>query len=417
MSERGGTAPLGKRLGLTASATAAIVTVVAVGMAISRMPPLLSITLSGRGVSERAIGLLVSTIAVASLATMPLAPRLAARFGTARTIVAALLVAASLIPVYRGIEALALFFPLAFVYGACLSTVFVLSEAWINAVTDERHRGTVMGIYATVLSLGFASGPAILAAVGMDSLRPFLIGSAILFLATLPVLAARRVSPEFGGGGHQPFVGFLFAVPLATFGVFCFAMAESGGFAFLPLWGMRLGYEKATAPLFASAMTLGNVALQIPLGLLADRIDRRGRHVRHGGGRHGLGQPVPPHAGAVRVGRGDGRTLHGRAGAPRLARARGRPCGRQRRLHLRLFARDAGRAAGPGRDHGPPAAHRLPALSRHDLRPLHRVHSLAHRQGAAAVRGFIASASPASPRARGSAQPELQTDAPPLRTP
>jgi MFS family permease len=275
MSERSGAAPLAARLGLTASATAAIATVVAVGTAISLMPPLLSIMLSARGVSERTIGLLVSTIAVASLATTPLAPRLAARFGTARTIVAALLVAAILIPVYWWVEALILFFPLALIYGACLSTVFVLSEAWINAVTDERHRGTVMGIYATVLSLGFASGPAILAAVGMDSLRPFLIGSAILFLATLPVLAARRVSPEFGGGGHQPVVGFLFAVPLATFGVFCFAMAESGGFAFLPLWGMRLGYEKATAPLFASAMTLGNVALQIPLGLLADRIDRR----------------------------------------------------------------------------------------------------------------------------------------------
>jgi len=274
MSERSGTAPFAARLGLTASATAAIATVASVGMAISLLPPLLSITLSGRGVSERTIGLLVSTIAVASLAVTPLAPRLAARFGTARTIVAALLAAACLIPVYWGVEALALYFPLAFAYGACLSTVFVLSEAWINAVTDERHRGTVMGIYATVLSLGFATGPALLAAVGMDSIRPFLIGSAILFLSTLPVLAARRVSPEFGGEAHQPFAGFLFAVPLATLGVFCFAMAESGGFAFLPLWGLRLGYEEATAPLFASAMTLGNVALQIPLGLLADRFDR-----------------------------------------------------------------------------------------------------------------------------------------------
>jgi MFS family permease len=64
-------------------------------------------------------------------------------------------------------------------------------------------------------------------------------------------------------------------VPSATLGVFAFAVGESGGFAFLPLWGRQLGFGLDTAPLLASAMTLGNVAFQIPLGALADRGDRR----------------------------------------------------------------------------------------------------------------------------------------------
>jgi MFS family permease len=132
-----------------------------------------------------------------------------------------------------------------------------------------------MGIYATLLSLGFATGPFTIAVVGYDSVRPFLIGSLLLVVAGIPAMLAHRHSPRFRGKESHGFTGFILAVPMATFGVFCFAMAESSGFAFLPLWGKALGYSDIAAPLLASAMTLGNVVFQIPLGLVADRTDRR----------------------------------------------------------------------------------------------------------------------------------------------
>jgi MFS family permease len=62
---------------------------------------------------------------------------------------------------------------------------------------------------------------------------------------------------------------------VATFGVFVFAMSEQSGFAFLPLWGSHLGFDPSLAVLLAAAMTLGNVVFQIPIGFLADRVDRR----------------------------------------------------------------------------------------------------------------------------------------------
>jgi MFS family permease len=94
-------------------------------------------------------------------------------------------------------------------------------------------------------------------------------------LSALPALAARRASPDFSEPPKQRFAAFIFAMPAVTLGVFAFAMAESSGFAFLPLWGTHLGYGVAFAPLLASAMTLGNVAVQIPLGVLADRADQQ----------------------------------------------------------------------------------------------------------------------------------------------
>lgn len=262
------------RLGLTRGAVAAITTMVAVGVAVSLLPPLLALTLVERGVSERAIGLLVAVIALASLCTTPFASRIAERFGTANVIAAVTPLAAILMIVVWFISDIRLLPPVIFLYGATIALAFTLSEYWIATATPDRRRGFVMGLYATVLSIGFAIGPAIVALAGANSIRPFLIGAALMALSALPALAARSVSPKFSATARHRFAAYIFAVPAATIGVFAFAVGESSGFAFLPLWGAHLGFSLETAPLLASAMTLGNVAFQIPLGLLADRIER-----------------------------------------------------------------------------------------------------------------------------------------------
>ncbi len=264
-----------KKTGISPGAIAAIATIVAVGVAVSILPPLLSLNLSDRGVSERTIGFLVATIALSAMLVTPVVPKLAHKFGTAQSISMLTPIAAALVPLAWLIHDLRILFPLVFIYGGVITACFVLSEYWINAVTPDRRRGLVMGIYATVLALGFATGPAIISLVGYDSIRPFLIGSLLLAISGLPALLAIRHSPRFREVEKPKFASFIMAVPLATFGVFCFAMAESSGFAFLPLWGKNLGYPDHLLPILASAMTLGNVVFQIPLGMLADKIDRR----------------------------------------------------------------------------------------------------------------------------------------------
>ncbi|MGH6922535.1 MAG: MFS transporter [Propylenella sp.] len=269
------TRDIGGRLGLTRGAIAAIATMAAAGIGTSLMPPLVSLNLAAQGVSERTIGLLIATIAASALAVTPLASPLAARIGTARLIAASVLAAAILFPCVWFVDQVALLFPLLFVYGTALTLCFTLSEYWINAATPEHRRGLVMGIYATVLSIGFAIGPGIVALLGFASVRPFLLGAAIMAAAAIPVIATRSASPDFDEAPRRRFAAFIFAVPVATLGVFVFAMSEQSGFAFLPLWGRHLGFDPSLAVLLAAAMTLGNVVLQIPIGLIADRFDRR----------------------------------------------------------------------------------------------------------------------------------------------
>jgi predicted MFS family arabinose efflux permease len=136
----------------------------------------------------------------------------------------------------------------------------------------------VLGVYATVLSLGFAFGPWLFGYLGSDGFLPFGIAFALVIAAAFPVLAAWGQSPAMHseGRGGRGFLRYIFLVPAATAAVLVFGAVETGGFALFPLYGNRIGYSEADAALLLTMVGLGNVVLQIPLGLVSDRIrDRR----------------------------------------------------------------------------------------------------------------------------------------------
>ena len=59
-----------------------------------------------------------------------------------------------------------LWFPLRLVFHGAITTLFILSEFWINVAAPPKKRGLVLGIYATVLSFGFSAGPQLFSLLG-----------------------------------------------------------------------------------------------------------------------------------------------------------------------------------------------------------------------------------------------------------
>jgi MFS family permease len=253
---------------------AAILLITLVGLSLSLFIPLLSIAMERLGVSGSLSGLNTAASGLGTLATLPFVPRLAARFGLERIIVTALAVSA-LIAIGFHLSPFWAWFPLRFVFGATIGTLFVVSEFWITTLAPPERRGLVMGIYATMLSVGFASGPLVLKLAGTDGAAPYLAGASIYALASLPLLLARGRVPRISGESHGPVWNYMTAVPVATFAGLVFGAVETGAFALFPVYGLRSGYDAATAALLISVVTAGNVVSQIPIGWMADRVDRR----------------------------------------------------------------------------------------------------------------------------------------------
>lgn len=262
------------------SIAAAIASISVVGMAIGLGVPLLSVILETRGYSATMIGANTAIAGIASIVAAPFATPLAARFGVVPLMLAMILAGGLAFVGFYFVPYFWMWFPLRAILHFALTVLFILSEFWISTSAPPHRRGLILGIYATVLSLGFAFGPWLFAQIGSAGFAPFGIAFGLIALAAIPVSLAWRESPDIAGsahgGGSGGFARYIWLVPTATAAVLVFGAVETGGFALFPVYGARIGYPEADAALLLTAVGLGNVLMQIPLGLVSDRMrDRR----------------------------------------------------------------------------------------------------------------------------------------------
>ncbi|MDQ0561611.1 MFS family permease [Rhizobium mesoamericanum] len=258
------------------SLVAAVSSISAVGIAIGLGLPLLSIILEKRGIPSTLIGLNTAMAGIAAMAAAPVTTKLAHKYGVAPTMIWAVVISAISALGFYYAQDFWMWFPLRFAFHGATTTLFILSEFWINAASPPSKRGFVLGIYATVLSLGFAGGPLLFSILGSDGILPFAVGAGAVLLAAIPIYIARYESPVLEEKPELHFMRYVFLVPTATAAVFIFGAVEAGGLALFPIYAVRASFTEAQAALLLTVMGIGNVIFQIPVGLLSDQMkDKR----------------------------------------------------------------------------------------------------------------------------------------------
>jgi MFS family permease len=243
--------------------------------------PIVPLALEARGVDRLTIGLSGALWSVGLLVFGAYIPRWAERVGAVRLIWLALIGSA----VIQLVQAFTLDLPiwtllilwsaLRFVQGAAVGIPWLVTEIWINLVVEERHRARALALYATLIASGLAAGPLVLQVVGVTGAAPF-IACAVLTLAVgLPLLAARgapRIEPEAGGRLRDT----VWIAPVAMLAALAAGTGETVVFTFLPIYGVEIGVDAKQATLWQTAFVIGNLALQLPIGWIADRLPRLG---------------------------------------------------------------------------------------------------------------------------------------------
>jgi MFS family permease len=247
-----------------------------VGLIFGFQPPLIAFTLSRLGYSSFAIGAVTAASLIAVILCGPLYPRAIVRLGLKRSIVSGIVFAAAillLMPLWPGAV---VWLVLRFIAGCALGLVWIASEIWMNSASGTESRGTVMGIYGTVFSLGIVAGPILLEFTGTRGAQPFVIGAACLLLTLLPLGVLRQVT-----GAAQEFTplrglsGVLRTAPIVMLAALVAGLVESADLTLLPLFGLHSGLDERAALLLVAVFMAGNVVLQVPIGLLADRYGRK----------------------------------------------------------------------------------------------------------------------------------------------
>ena len=238
--------------------------------------PLLALVLDQQGVSRTLIGLNTVIQAAAIFAVAPLAPRWLSRIGPARVMQLSALVLAELVLLAGWHRNIWFWFPLRFVIGGLTALLWIASEALINDLAPDRIRGRVIALYSSAGAAGFALGPLLLIATGSEGMLPFYATATMVFLATLPlflVADGHGVAQEEAGGGlwHM-----FWLAPVIMLANVVYAAAVESIITFFPIFGASLGVSEEYALGLMTVIAVGGMLLVIPLGWLADKVNRMG---------------------------------------------------------------------------------------------------------------------------------------------
>ena len=233
--------------------------------------PLLSLVLDHQGVDETLIGLNAGTYFIAVFAVAPLATRLLRARGPALLMLASILATVVLLALLRAFPNVWLWFPLRFALGMAASFLWIAGEAWVNHAATETHRGRIIAIFGIVVSAGFALGPLILSMTGTEGWAPFLVTIALLLVAAAVLAGALGSSPKLRGK-TGPLARYVLLAPVAMFGYFVFAAGDAMLLTFLPIYAAGLGVGEIDAIRLLTVLAVGSMALQYPIGWLADRV-------------------------------------------------------------------------------------------------------------------------------------------------
>ena len=264
----------GRRLAIVAIMLIVLCSGTAFGLSL----PLVSLLLERRGYDPALAGLMAACGSIATLAVGPFVERIARRLGSPLAIAGGLGVCVVSFVVFPLVEPLPALFALRFLYGCGFTIGWVLSETLLNQLAREAERGRLIGWYATCFMAGMALGPALVAVMGSQGLLPFVVGAAIIGAGAVVVLVAggtlRRIAPAGPSTGMTGLRHFALIAPAGFLAALLSGASEGSYFTLLPLYGLGIGLTESAAVALTTVFAIGAIVFQVPIGWIADRIDR-----------------------------------------------------------------------------------------------------------------------------------------------
>ncbi len=230
---------------------------------------------AGEGFSSFVLGLLGTSWATGHVLGCVLTSRLVARVGHIRSFsvmcaLAGLAVLTSLLFITPWA-----WIPARAVSGFCFAGAAMIVEGWLSERADPSSRGTLFGVYMTCNLFATTAGQMVITLGDPMGFVFFVLAAMFYMLALIPTAVSSSVSP-------QPLVsisldlGELYRRSPVSVVAALFVGISNGAFGTLAaVYATGVGLSLSTVALFASVPVLSGALVQLPTGLISDRVDRR----------------------------------------------------------------------------------------------------------------------------------------------
>jgi len=228
-----------------------------------------------QGFSDASLGLLGAGWALGYMTGCLAVPVIVKRVGHVRSFGALASLAAITVLLNLLFMDAAVWIVLRAITGFCFSGAAMIVESWLNERSTSETRGRIFGLY-TMINLGATTAGQLLLTTGSPSgYFFFVLGSIIYSLSLLPTALSTATSPQPLTQARLDPKKLWRNSPIAVVAVFMVGVSN-GSFGTLgAVYGRRIGLEVPEIAIMMSLALLAGALVQIPVGLLSDRLDRR----------------------------------------------------------------------------------------------------------------------------------------------
>ncbi|TVX99185.1 MFS transporter [Cohnella terricola] len=255
-----------------------LLAVVVAGMSQGLLLPLLSIIPFISGVSPDMNGMNSAAMYIGIFCTMFFVEKPVLRFGYRNVILVGLLLVTSAGILFPFTESLAVWFVLRLIVGVGDSALHYTTQLWIVSSSPANARGKFISFYGMAYGIGFSLGPLGINLLPLGRAVPFLVTSMFFVCVLLLVLRLKNEIPERARKETTSENRFMKTYRMAWFVLIpglLYGLMESSMNSSFPLYGLRISLDQHWISLLLLSFGVGGLILQLPLGILSDRIGRK----------------------------------------------------------------------------------------------------------------------------------------------
>ena len=161
------------------------------------------------------------------------------------------------------------------VVGFCFAGIYVVAESWLNHSSTNETRGQALSLYMIVQMSGMVLGQLLLNVADPGGYGLFVLISVLVSISIAPMLLSATPAPRHQGARAMPLGELIKASPLASVGMLLLGGVYAALYAMASVYATERGLSVANTSLFITAIFLGGLVFQYPIGWLSDRLDRR----------------------------------------------------------------------------------------------------------------------------------------------
>ncbi len=246
-----------------------------IGIKLGTLIPLLSLILESRGYSNTEIGFNVVAQPLAVILFVRVTPIIIHKIGLAKSIIIAQIFTIILYFTFPVFDTLTSWFVIRFIIGFAGALAWNAFDTWMLSMADDTNRGKIVTIYNTVFVTGFALGPMVLYITGIDGWLPFIVISALSFIAIIPLVTLEIDDPELPEKKTLPVLATIITAPTIFGAAILCGLDDVMFVSFFPIFMIKNQFAQEIALQYVTITLVGGVMCQPLIGVMLDRFNKR----------------------------------------------------------------------------------------------------------------------------------------------